>query len=74
MAEDQHNPEKRSSLAKIGDYAQLAVVFPAATIIGWLIGVGLDKLLHTNWLFIVGLLVGIAGGFAELVRTATKKG
>jgi F0F1-type ATP synthase assembly protein I len=60
-------------LLQIGTYAQLAVVFPAATVIGWLIGVGLDKWLHTDWLYIVGLLVGIAGGFVELVRASTKK-
>jgi F0F1-type ATP synthase assembly protein I len=37
---------------------------------GWLIGVGLDKWLHTTWLYLLGLLLGIAAGFIELVRTA----
>src|SRR2546423_411700 len=42
------------------------------TVIGWLIGVGLDKWLHTTWLYIVGLLLGIAAGFVQLIRAASK--
>ena len=51
-------------------YSQLAFVFPAATVAGWLIGVGLDRWLHTTWLYIAGLVVGIVAGFAELIRAA----
>ena len=58
--------------AQIGAYAQLAFVFPIATVVGWLIGIGLDRWLHTTWLYIVGLVLGIAAGFVELVKTATK--
>jgi F0F1-type ATP synthase assembly protein I len=50
----------------------LAVIFPAATVVGWLIGVALDRWLHTTWLYIVGLLLGIVAGFVELIRTATR--
>ena len=51
-------------------YSQLAFVFPAATIAGWLIGVALDRWLHTTWLYIAGLIVGIIAGFVELIRAA----
>ena len=57
---------------QMGNYAQLAFVFPAATVVGWLIGVGLDKWLHTTWIYIVGLLLGIVAGFVELIRTVSK--
>jgi len=56
----------------MANYAQLAVIFPAATVVEWLIGVALDRWLHTTWLYIVGLLLGIVAGFVELIRTATK--
>ena len=56
----------------MANYAQLAVIFPAATVVGWLLGVALDRWLHTTWLYIVGLLLGIVAGFVELIRTATK--
>jgi F0F1-type ATP synthase assembly protein I len=50
-------------------YSQLALVLPAATLVGWLIGVGLDKWLHTSWLYLAGLILGIVAGFVELIRT-----
>jgi len=56
---------------QLARYSQLALVLPAATFIGWLIGVGLDKWLHTTWLYLVGLIVGIIVGFVELIRTVT---
>lgn len=62
----------KTNWARAGNYAQLAFVFPAATVIGWLIGVGLDKWLHTTWLYIVGLILGIIAGFVELIRTVSK--
>jgi len=51
-------------------FSQLAFVFPAATVAGWLIGVALDRWLHTTWLYIAGLIVGIVAGFVELIRAA----
>jgi len=51
-------------------YSQLAFVFPAATVAGWLVGAALDRWLHTTWLYLAGLIVGIAAGFVELIRTA----
>ena len=42
----------------------------AATVVGWLAGAGLDRWLHTSWLYLVGLILGIVAGFVELIRTA----
>ena len=50
-------------------YSEIAFILPAAVFIGWLIGYALDRWLHTHYLYIVGLLVGIAAGFVELIRT-----
>ncbi len=52
-------------------YSQLAIALPAATVIGWIIGYLLDRWLHTTWLYLVGLLLGIAAGFIELIRAVT---
>jgi F0F1-type ATP synthase assembly protein I len=71
--EDGEDPApQKTNWVEMSNYAELAIVFPAATVIGWLIGVGLDKWLHTTWLYIVGLLLGIAAGFVQLIRTASK--
>jgi F0F1-type ATP synthase assembly protein I len=77
MADDQRpttddRQGKKSFYVQLAEYSQLAVVLPACTVVGWLIGIGLDHWLHTTWLYLVGLLVGIAAGFIELVRTVLK--
>lgn len=57
---------------QMADYFQLAIIFPAATVVGWLLGLALDHWLHTSWLYIVGLILGSIAGFVELIRTVTK--
>jgi F0F1-type ATP synthase assembly protein I len=47
---------------------QLALVLPAATLIGWAIGMGLDRWLGHHWISIAGLLVGAIAGFVEVFR------
>ncbi len=64
--------EDRSFWVTLARYSQLAMTLPAATVVGLLIGYLLDKWLHTTWLYLVGLLFGIAAGFVELVRTVLK--
>ena len=65
-------PQGRNPWAQMAAYAQLAVIFPAATLVGWLIGAALDRWLHTTWIYIVGLVLGIVAGFVELIRIAAK--
>lgn len=63
---------KKKFYVQLAEYSQLAFVLPACTVVGWLIGVGLDHWLHKTWIYLVGLLFGIAAGFVELVRVALK--
>ena len=65
---DAPNPDKRSFWVALASYSQLAFVLPAATVTGWIIGLLLDKWLHTTWLYLVGLILGIIAGFVELIR------
>jgi len=62
----------KSPLVQLARYSQLAVIFPAATVVGLLIGAGLDRWLHTTWLYLAGLIVGIVAGFVELIRSVVK--
>jgi F0F1-type ATP synthase assembly protein I len=64
--------ENRSFWIQIARYSQLAFVLPAATFVGWIIGALFDKWLHTTYLYLVGLLLGIAAGFVELIRTVMR--
>ena len=71
MPEDSPERQKRSLILQLANYSQLAFIFPAATVVGWLIGAGLDRWLHTSWLYLVGLILGIVAGFVELIRLVT---
>jgi ATP synthase protein I len=65
---DDRDSQKRSFLVLAARYSGLALALPACTFIGWVIGTLLDKWLHTTWLYLVGLILGIIAGFIELIR------
>ena len=72
MPDSSDNKDKRNFWLQFARYSQLAFALPAATLVGWLIGAALDRWLHTTWLYLAGILVGIAAGFIELIRTAMR--
>jgi F0F1-type ATP synthase assembly protein I len=53
-------------------YTAIATTLPASTFAGYLIGHWLDKWLGTGYLTMVCLILGIAGGFVQLIRGLTK--
>jgi len=53
---------------------QIALVLPAAVLIGWGGGVLLDRWLHQDWIYIVGLIFGAVAGLLEAVRQALRAG
>jgi F0F1-type ATP synthase assembly protein I len=59
---------KKNFMVMVGEYTSLAFMLPAATLIGYVIGYLLDRAFHTNFLYIVFLILGIAAGFVQLVR------
>jgi len=61
-----------SFLVQIARYSELAFILPAATFVGWIIGVLLDKWLHTSKLYLVGVLLGIVAGFVQLIRMVVR--
>lgn len=69
-------PSKKNGILK--DYVKaeqmvmLGLAIPAGCIIGWLIGSWLDRYFHQNWIYIVGLLVGAAGGFVQIFTVASQ--
>jgi ATP synthase protein I len=59
---------KRPIGAMVGEYTSLAFLLPVATFVGYAIGYLLDRWLGTTYLYIPGLILGIAAGFVQLVR------
>lgn len=64
--------QKKNAWLQFGRYSQLAFLLPSATVAGWLLGAGLDHWLHTSWIQVVGLILGVAAGFIELIRTVLR--
>ncbi len=56
------------ALVKVERLTQMAFALPAAALVGWLLGTALDRLFHTHWIFIAGLVVGVVAGFILLFR------
>lgn len=70
--ESSQSERKENFLVQAARYSQLAFVFPAALVVGWLIGGALDRWLHTTWLYLAGILLGIAAGFIQLIRAVLR--
>lgn len=72
------NPAQRSSglqtLVQVEKLTQIAVVLPAAVLIGWGAGALLDKWLHQDWIYIAGVVFGAIAGMTEAVRQALRAG
>ncbi|MFZ0999366.1 MAG: AtpZ/AtpI family protein [Candidatus Sulfotelmatobacter sp.] len=68
----QDSGRKENFWVQAARYSQLAFILPAALVVGWLVGAGLDRWLHTTWLYLAGILLGIAAGFFELIRTVLR--
>ncbi len=57
-----------NSLVKAEKMMQIAFVLPVSVLVGWLGGVGLDRWLHQDWIYIVGILLGAAAGFLQIFK------
>ena len=53
---------------RAAEYMSLALVLPASTFVGYLIGYWLDRKLGTQWLQILFLILGSVAGFVQLIR------
>jgi F0F1-type ATP synthase assembly protein I len=61
-------PRKRPMIAQVEEYIALAMLLPIATFVGLAIGYLLDRAFGTHFLYIVFMILGVAGGFLQLIR------
>ncbi len=47
-------------------------MIPAAVIVGYLLGLAGDYLLHTHWIYMVGVILGAVAGFVSMIRRALR--
>jgi ATP synthase protein I len=72
---DRPSPAKSSSkdgalqsLVRIESLIQLALLLPAAVVVGWALGLVLDRWLHQHWINILGLIAGAVAAFVQIFR------
>ena len=66
----QENPSGLKALVKAESMLQLALVLPAAVLIGLGIGTWLDHVFHRDWIYLAGIGLGAVAGFTQIIRTA----
>ena len=64
--------DKKKDAGQLYQALTLGFVFPVSTVVGYGIGYGLDKWLHTRpWLTIIFTVFGIGGAFVQLFRAGS---
>jgi F0F1-type ATP synthase assembly protein I len=58
------------SLVQAEKLLQIAFLLPCAMMVGWALGWGVDRLFHTGWAKIPGLVLGIVAGMVTVIRMA----
>lgn len=62
------NDNNGSGMVMVARYLGLAFLIPISAGAGWMIGQYMDKQLHTGYLALTCLVLGIIGSFIQLIR------
>jgi MFS family permease len=62
---------KDSMMSAVARYSGMAFMVPAAVVAGYFIGGWLDSRFGTHSLYVVGVVLGAAGGLVQVVRQLT---
>jgi F0F1-type ATP synthase assembly protein I len=64
--------DKKNPLVTIVRYSEIGFILPAAVLLGYLLGTGLDYWLHTKWIVVAGVIFGAISGFVSMIRMAMR--
>lgn len=64
--------KKKNALASAARYSEIGFIIPASVLLGLLFGKLADYWLHTQWLYLVGILLGAVVGFWQMIRIAMR--
>jgi hypothetical protein len=68
MSNDNQKDTAATSMASVARYLGLAFLIPIAAGGGWAVGSYLDRTLKTGYWAITCLILGVVGGFIQLLR------
>ena len=78
IPEENKPPRKDSgglaTLIQAEKMMQIALLLPCAAFVGWLFGTLADKVFHTEWIAIVGIVVGGISGLVYVIRLVVATG
>jgi ATP synthase protein I len=63
-----------ATLVQAEKMMQIALLLPSAAFVGWLIGVLLDRWLHTSWIGPAGIAFGGISGLVYVIRLVLATG
>lgn len=72
MPDEKKKSRALGEVVKAESMLQLAIMLPAACLVGWGAGALLDHWLHTHWIFFVGIGLGAAAGIFQIYTTASR--
>jgi F0F1-type ATP synthase assembly protein I len=64
--------DKQNPLVTIVRYSEIGFILPAAVLLGYLVGTGLDYWFHTKWIVVAGVIFGVISGFISMIRMALR--
>jgi F0F1-type ATP synthase assembly protein I len=67
---DDKGKRQESPWVTMARYSEIGFLIPAAVIVGYLLGLLADHLLHTHWLYMLGIIFGAVSGFISMIRRA----
>jgi F0F1-type ATP synthase assembly protein I len=70
VADDSNRPSKPNALVTAARYSEIGFIIPAAVFVGFAFGKLLDHWLHTHWIYLAGIILGIVVGFVQMIRSA----
>ena len=70
---DEGQSKPIQAIAKGDKYMSIAFILPVSIVIGYAIGWWVDSKFGTKYWSLVGLLLGIAAGFVEMIRQIRAK-
>ena len=68
MSEPDDTNAKRRFTFRAARYTSLAMALPASVVAGYFIGYALDAWLHTTFLKVVFLILGVVSGLGQLIQ------
>lgn len=70
MRDEKPEKQDESPWVAVARYSEIGFMIPAAVIVGYLLGLLGDYLLHTHWIYLFGIVFGAIAGFVSMIRRA----